>query len=131
MMLYYRKTYTNFFNRADCPWVQLIWDNYYSSGKLPNNRPKGSFWWRGVLKQLDKFKGIAMVHLNNGWSVAMAGFVEWSVRSLQFPELFSYTTKIAILVGETLELDTLSDIFQLPLSETAYQQYLQLSQEME
>jgi hypothetical protein len=66
MMLYYRKTYTIFFNRADCPWVQLIWDNYYSSGKLPNNRSKGSFWWRGVLKQLDKFKGIAMVHLNNG-----------------------------------------------------------------
>jgi hypothetical protein len=37
------KNLHNFFNRADCPWVQLIWDNYYPSRKLPDNRPKGSF----------------------------------------------------------------------------------------
>jgi hypothetical protein len=30
-----------FFNRVDCPWVKLIWDNYYSSGNLPGSRPKG------------------------------------------------------------------------------------------
>jgi hypothetical protein len=92
--------------------VKLIWDIYYSSGKLPDNRPKGSFWWRGVLKQLDKSKGIAIVHLNNGSSVLLwHDLWNGSVRSMQFPKLFSYTTKTAISVGETLELDTVSDIF--------------------
>jgi hypothetical protein len=63
-----------------------------------------------------------MAHLNNGSSVLLwQDLWNGSVRSVQFPELFSYTTKTAISVGETLELDTLSDIFQLPLSETAYQ----------
>jgi hypothetical protein len=74
------KNLHKFFNRADCPWVQLIWDNYYFSGKLPDNRPKSSFWWRGVLKQLDKFKGIVMDHLNS-----MAGFVEWKCQKLTIP----------------------------------------------
>ena len=29
-----------FFNRADLPWVQLIWEKYYSNGPLPNTRKK-------------------------------------------------------------------------------------------
>jgi hypothetical protein len=41
------------FNREDLPWEQ-----YYGSGKLPGNSKKGSFWWRDVLKLLDKFKGM-------------------------------------------------------------------------
>jgi hypothetical protein len=99
------KNLHKFFNRADCPWMKLIWDNYYSFGKLPDNRPNGSFWWKGVLKQLDKFKGIVMVHLNNGSSVLLwQDLWNGSFRSLQFLELFSYTIKTAISVGETLEL---------------------------
>jgi len=47
-----------FFNRDDLPWVSLIWEQYYGSGKLPGNSKKGSFWWRDVLKLLDKFKGM-------------------------------------------------------------------------
>jgi hypothetical protein len=65
------KNLYKFFKRVDCPWMKLIWNNYYSSGNLPGIRPKGSFWWRRVLKQLDKFKGITMVHLNNGSSVLL------------------------------------------------------------
>jgi hypothetical protein len=126
------KNLHKFFNRADCPWVKLIWDNYYSSGNLLDSRPKGSFWWRGVLRQLDKFKGIAMVHLNNGSSVLLwQDLWNGSVRFLQFSELFSYTTRSAITVKQILELATISDIFQLPLSEVAFQRYLQLNQEIE
>jgi hypothetical protein len=32
-----------FFNREDLTWVSLIWEQYYSSGKLPRNSKKGSF----------------------------------------------------------------------------------------
>jgi hypothetical protein len=65
-----------------------------------------------------------MVHLNNGSSVLLwQDLWNESVRNLQFLEVFSYTTKSAITVKQILEIDTLSDIFQLPLSEVAYQQY--------
>jgi hypothetical protein len=39
-----------FFNKLDVPWVQLIWNNYYRNGTVPDGRPKRSFWWRGLLK---------------------------------------------------------------------------------
>jgi hypothetical protein len=33
-----------FYNKLDVPWVQLIWNNYYRDGSVPDGRPKGSFW---------------------------------------------------------------------------------------
>lgn len=30
------KNLHKFFNRLDIPWVQLIWEKYYSNGRLPN-----------------------------------------------------------------------------------------------
>jgi hypothetical protein len=47
----------------------LIWDNYYRDRKLPDYRLQGSFWWRSILKLLDKFKGIAMVQIHDGSNV--------------------------------------------------------------
>ena len=58
-----------FFNRENAPWVELIWNKHYTNGKLPNsNRPKGSFWWRDVLKLLDKYKGMSSVLILDGQS---------------------------------------------------------------
>lgn len=57
-----------FFCKADIPWVSLIWEKYYSSGKLPGTQKKGSYWWRDILKLLDNFKGMARVQINNGQS---------------------------------------------------------------
>jgi hypothetical protein len=58
----------NFFNRADIPWVHLVWEKYYSTGKLPNHIKKGFFWWRDILKLVDKFKGMASVSVVDGAS---------------------------------------------------------------
>jgi len=59
-----------FYNRVQVPWVQLVWDKYYSRDRLPifviNFR--GSFWWRDILKLLTQFKGLAMVHIQDGKS---------------------------------------------------------------
>jgi hypothetical protein len=63
------KNLHKFFNEADCPWVDLIWNNYYKNGTLPNERPRGSFWCRVVLKNLTTFKGIAMVRVENGSTI--------------------------------------------------------------
>jgi hypothetical protein len=37
------KNLHKFFNKVDCPWVHLIWNNYYKNGKLPDHRARGSF----------------------------------------------------------------------------------------
>jgi len=46
-----------FFNREDIPWVNLIWETYYRNDRLPISNNKGSFWWKDIIKLLDKFKG--------------------------------------------------------------------------
>jgi hypothetical protein len=81
-----------FINRIDCPWVNLVWNNYYYNGSLPDHRPKGSFRWRSLLKLLTKFKGTAISQMNQGSSVLMWQDM-WNngVRSLHMPELFSFT----------------------------------------
>ena len=33
----------NFFNKKDIPWVSLVWEKYYGSGKLPGSCKKGFF----------------------------------------------------------------------------------------
>lgn len=32
-----------FYNRADLPWVHLVWDNYYTNDRLLEQQNKGSF----------------------------------------------------------------------------------------
>jgi hypothetical protein len=56
------KNLHNFFNKADVPWLHLIWTQYYPNGKVPTQSSKGSFWWTGVLRLLTQYKGIAQ-----GW----------------------------------------------------------------
>jgi hypothetical protein len=59
-----------FYNRADIPWVNLIWNTYYSEGEIPHaSREKGSFWWRDVLKLVDWFRGIAKCKVGDGTTV--------------------------------------------------------------
>jgi hypothetical protein len=31
------KIFHKFFDRADIPWVHLVWEKHYSNGKLPNH----------------------------------------------------------------------------------------------
>jgi hypothetical protein len=121
-----------FFNKADCPWVDLIWNNYYQNGALPDGRPRGSFWWRAVLKNLTTFKGIAMVRVENG-STVFVWHDLWAnkVRSYESTELFSFSVRQDISLLETDRIDNLHDLFQLPLSGTAYQQFLLLNSEMD
>lgn len=78
-----------FFNREDIPWVSLVWEKYYDSGKLPGNTKKGSFWWRDIVKLLDKFKGMARVEVKDGRSCQLWEDL-WDDNLLKhkFPELF-------------------------------------------
>ena len=57
-----------FFNKDNTPWVQLVWDKYYTGSKLPSsNAPfRGPFWWRDILKSLNSFKNLATFTVKNG-----------------------------------------------------------------
>jgi len=55
-----------FFNRCDIPWVHLVWEWYYSNGRLPGTSRLGSFWWRDIVKLLSSYKGMARVQIKNG-----------------------------------------------------------------
>jgi hypothetical protein len=60
-----------FFSRDDLPWVNLIWEKYYRNGKVPGHTLKGSFWWKGLLRLLDTFKGIAKANFGVGDTILL------------------------------------------------------------
>ena len=87
-----------FFNREDIPWVALVWESYYAASSLPSMSKKGSFWWKDILKLLDKFKGLAIVNINDVkscylWSDLWNG----KVPLIAYPELYSYAKSKKIL----------------------------------
>jgi len=117
---------------VDTPWVQLVWELYYSNGTLPSiTRKKGSFWWRDILKLLDSFKGLAMVHIRDGASCLLWDDL-WlnRVPSQRFPELFSFAKKIHISVLSTVSADGSASIFHLPISNQAFQQLITLAEDL-
>jgi hypothetical protein len=125
------KNLQKFFNRLDCPWVNIIWENYYRDGKQPNLQAKGYFWWRDILKLLDKYKGIAMVIIKDG-AIANMRQDMWNgmIRMESYPELFSFATRTHITVQQAHEMEELYEIFQLLLTIEAFQQYSLLSIEI-
>jgi hypothetical protein len=77
-----------FYNCLDIPTVHLVWNRYYADGKLPRPTFRGSFWWRDILELLDSFKGMAMVHIQDGKS-CFFWLDFWNGKVLQqvYPEL--------------------------------------------
>lgn len=126
------KNLDKFFNRKDTPWVTLIWEKHYNNGKLPDQTKKGSFWWRDVLKLVSQYKEMTVIQLKNGQS-CMFWKDKWSDQALQvqFPECYSFVKNKAISVSRAFGLQSFFDLFNLPLSETAFSQAGQLQQIME
>jgi hypothetical protein len=62
------KNLHKFYNRHDIPWVNLVWNSYYSNGNLPGRRFEGSFWWKAHLKLIDTYKAMGRCNLGDGKS---------------------------------------------------------------
>lgn len=118
------KIFHKFYNRADIPWVHLMWEKYYANGKLPNHVKKGSFWWKDVLKLLDKFKGMVSVSVADGAS-CLLWFDCWMDQPLRLscPELFSFVKKPFLSLKCAASSSSISNLFNLPLSTEAYAQF--------
>jgi hypothetical protein len=125
------KNLHKFFNKADIPWVHLIWEKHYRNGRLPNHTLKGSFWWRDVLRLLGKFKSCASVLIQSGSSCSL-WHDPWCdpVPSQAYPHLFSFTRLEFISIAKARSLD-IGNLFQWPLSEEAFDQALVLAQSLD
>jgi hypothetical protein len=115
-----------FFNRQSVPWVQLVWDHYYSRDNLPSlNRPfRSSFWWRDILKLLVDYKKMAQINVNDG-STCFFWLDNWNNGALYltYPELFSFAKSSHTSLKSLVLSESLEEHFHLPLSVEAFQQY--------
>jgi hypothetical protein len=81
-----------FFNRTDAPLVRLLWNSYYSNGRLPQSaKYEGSFWWKDILKLCDLYRGIACCTVNDGKSVLFWHDL-WNekIRKDAYPRLYTF-----------------------------------------
>jgi hypothetical protein len=116
-----------FYNKKDIPWIQLIWSAHYP-WKLPHEENMvGSFWWRDVLRQVDNFRGVALVTHGKGDTISLWND-NWDVAHsalpmcVRFPRLHSYALQQAISVSAVYQLEDLHSLFYLPMSQPAYQE---------
>lgn len=87
------KFWHKFFNKLDIPWVHLAWEKHYSNGRIPNQVKKGSFWWRDVLKLLDKFKGISVVNINDGRTCSLWEDIWNNIFQLKLIPIYFFSQK--------------------------------------
>lgn len=123
------KNLHKFYNRQNIPWVTLIWESYYDTGALPGQQLQGSFWWKAHLKLVDLFKSMAKCNVGDGRSVSFWTDL-WHSNCLHIgmPHLFSFAKDTQLTVFKVTQMEFLEDMFHLPLSVQAYDEFLQLEQ---
>jgi hypothetical protein len=80
-----------------------------------------------MIKLLSNFKGLAHPVIGNGRSISFSDD-QWNqnIPRQQFPELFSFVKNTKLSIAEAKEQDHFARFFHLPISEQAYDQYLEL-----
>ena len=120
------KNLHKYFNKHDTPWVQLIWNTYYNEGALPR-KLEGSFWWKTHIKLLDSYKGLAKCNIGDGKSVFLWTDL-WHNSCLyqRMPHLVTYAKKYDTTVHDVVNQEALEDLFHLPLSQQAFNEFQEL-----
>jgi hypothetical protein len=97
------KNLDKFYSKADLPWVNLVWSQYYGRGRVPDNLRKGSFWWRSILKLLDIYKGISRAEFGKGDTILFwHDLWNYRVLKLSFPQLHSFAKNDLITLSSIL-----------------------------
>jgi hypothetical protein len=119
------KNLHKFYNRHDIPWVNLIWNSYYTSGNLPGRRLEGSFWCKAHLKLIDTFKGMAQCNMGDGKSTLFwTDLRDNECLNLKFPHLITFAKGTNDSVHDIIHQEYLQDVFNLPLSQQAFDEFL-------
>lgn len=118
------KQLSKFYNKANIPWVQLIWNRYYTNRVPHATRELGSFWWKDVLRLNVLFRGIAKCEIGDGSTVCFWDDL-WmdGILAHKFPRLASFVKKDGISVLEVMQAEDLDTLFMLPLSAQAYEEF--------
>jgi hypothetical protein len=122
----------NFFNKADLPWVHLIWETYYEDSVPQDQKLCGSFWWRDICKHLDGYFKVSSV-LPGKCDTFLFWLDKWlfngSITPIteRFPRLHSFVIDPKLTVEEVYDYHDLTELFHLPLSMQAYQEMQKLS----
>jgi hypothetical protein len=126
------KSLDKFFNMADIPWVNMMWEKHYKNGKLPSEVKKGSFWWRDILKLLTKFKQLAQVQLGNG-KTCYFWEDQWTTQTMlqNFPQAHSFAKNKRITVHSAFNQEETLSLFNLPLSQQAFQQVTNIQRKID
>jgi len=79
------------------------------------NNFRGSFWWRDILKLLDKYKSIASVTVEDGNS-CLFWLDTWNDTPLchQFPELYSFAKNTKVSIALAASTQDFHSLFHLP-----------------
>jgi hypothetical protein len=126
------KNLDKFFNKRDIPWVHLVWEKHYKNGRLPGIVKKGSFWWRDTVKLLPNFKKMADIQVKNG-TTCFFWKDKWTNQILdeQFPQAHSFARNKVISVKRAFATNEITEIFNLPLSQVAFDQVINIQQIMD
>lgn len=93
---------------------------------------KDFFWWRDILKLLDKSKGLAKPNINNARSCCLwLDLWNSNVPMHSYPELFSFARSKTTILAEAKSRDSILSLFHLPLSQQAFDQLNQLRSDLQ
>ena len=110
-----------FYNHADVPWVELVWNTYYSN-KVPHAVDTvGSFWWKDVMQLNGTFRSITKIVPGDGasalfWKDVWLGGDGGETIMEMYPRAFSYCLNEDDSITKVLTATDPASIFSLPLS---------------
>jgi hypothetical protein len=122
------KNLHKFFNRQDIPWVNLVWSSYYNNDSLPGNHSGGSFWWKSHLKLIDQYKCMGKCVLGDGKSAHFWTNMWHDDVCLhqKFHRLVTFAKNTELSIHLVIHTEYLEDLFHLPFSQQAFQEFEQL-----
>jgi hypothetical protein len=120
-----------FYNKEDIPWVNLIWFKYYQHVVPHTAREKGSFWRKDIWRLNVIYRSVSHCIIGDGTSVC---FWEdkWrpEILSARYQRLASFARKRQASVQEVSVVENLDELFILPLSQQAHDEFVDLSNEI-
>jgi hypothetical protein len=121
-----------FYSKVDVPWVRLIWAKYYNTKVPHGTRKVGSFLWKDILRLNVIYRGIARCSIGDGSTVLFWNDL-WTdgILSHEFPRLYSFALDQNISVKGIMEVGHLDDLFSLPLSAQAFEEYQLLQSKLQ
>lgn len=90
-----------FYNHADVPWVNLIWQAYHPNHSVPHaSSPRGSFWWKDCMSPTDIYRSLTSCLAGKGDTTLLWKDI-WNgdIMQRKFPKLhtFAYDDNISIM----------------------------------